>query len=316
MKAFRKTALLLASLLTGALAHRWLHGLAAGIQGLLVAMLFLTFLRLTLRRSMFRRRHLTLLLAQGLLAVAVYGLLRNLNGTLALAGLMIALMPTATAAPVVTGLLGGNVGFVTAYLFLTSLGLACLLPLLLPLLAPAADGGFLGASGHLLLNIGLVVFLPLAAAQFLRRWRPRLAVRARRWQPLSFHLWCLALVLISARATQFVITHPELPRLLLAESAGLALAICLANFAIGHRVGGRPFGLEAGQALGQKNTVLVIWVCLTFLSPAVALGPTFYVIWHNLVNGWQLWRHEQARARRAPLPAGGGHRGHRGRPQP
>jgi len=54
------------------------------------------------------------------------------------------------------------------------------------------------------------------------------------------------------------------------------------NFSLGRLVGGSEFGLEASQSLGQKNTTFTIYLAMTYANPVVALGPTFYVIWHNL----------------------------------
>ena len=58
---------------------------------------------------------------------------------------------------------------------------------------------------------------------------------------------------------------------------------------------GRHFGasISAGQALGQKNTIVGIWLTLTFLNPLAAVAPGAYVVWQNLVNGWQLWYKEK-----------------------
>ena len=75
---------------------------------------------------------------------------------------------------------------------------------------------------------------------------------------------------------------------LLAGIAGSTALVCAANFALGRVIGGREFGREASQALGQKNTTFTIWLALTYASPLVALGPTCYVLWHNLWNSWQL----------------------------
>ncbi|MEG2248861.1 MAG: hypothetical protein RSB88_08120, partial [Akkermansia sp.] len=49
---------------------------------------------------------------------------------------------------------------------------------------------------------------------------------------------------------------------------------------------------ECSQSLGQKNTTLTIFLAMIYApSPIAALGPTFYVLWHNLWNAWQLHRH-------------------------
>ncbi|KAA6308376.1 hypothetical protein EZS27_039945, partial [termite gut metagenome] len=45
----------------------------------------------------------------------------------------------------------------------------------------------------------------------------------------------------------------------------------------------------SGQALGQKNTILAIWMAHTYLNPLAAVGPGFYVLWQNVINSWQLW---------------------------
>ena len=60
--------------------------------------------------------------------------------------------------------------------------------------------------------------------------------------------------------------------------------------AVGHAYGD---SVSAGQALGQKNTVVGIWIALTFLDPLSALAPGAYVIWQNLVNAWQIWYKEK-----------------------
>jgi BASS family bile acid:Na+ symporter len=70
----------------------------------------------------------------------------------------------------------------------------------------------------------------------------------------------------------------------------LAGLLCAANFAIGRKIGGVGLGREASQSLGQKNTMLTIWLAVKFLNPLVALGPVCYVLCHNGYNAWQLAR--------------------------
>ena len=54
--------------------------------------------------------------------------------------------------------------------------------------------------------------------------------------------------------------------------------------------------MTAGQACGQKNTVLAIWVGYTFLDPLTSVAGGFYTIWHNLFNAWQLYRRARRQA--------------------
>ena len=60
---------------------------------------------------------------------------------------------------------------------------------------------------------------------------------------------------------------------------------------LGKRVG-QHYGerLSAGQAWGQKNTVLAIWMAYTYLQPLSSVGPGSYVLWQNLINSYQLWK--------------------------
>lgn len=71
----------------------------------------------------------------------------------------------------------------------------------------------------------------------------------------------------------------------------ISLIACLFQFWIGRRIGAHyNDAVTAGQSLGQKNTVLSIWVGYTFFTPVTAIAGGFYSIWHNLINTYQLRR--------------------------
>ncbi len=71
-------------------------------------------------------------------------------------------------------------------------------------------------------------------------------------------------------------------------------AVCVGLFAIGKGVGRRyADSVSGGQAMGQKNTILGIWLTVTYLNPTAAIAPCAYVVWQNLVNAWQLWCKEK-----------------------
>lgn len=284
---------ILASLTAGVLLHAHLQAFAGVVKYLLFLMLLLTFTRLEIRRDIFRPLHARLLLAQFGIALAAWALLRPFHPELAMAAFMVGVTPTATAAPVITGFLGGEVGVVAAAVFSSNLAVAVLIPFLLPCVVPpgvVAPGVGAVSVWPVLQNLLGVVVLPLLLTRGSRRLLPRANDALARLRPLSFYLWAMVLIIVTAKSADFVLTHPEVPRPLVAAMAGLALVICAANFALGRRLGGREHALEGGQSLGQKNTALTIWLSLAFVSPLVALGPTFYVVWHNLFNSWQLWR--------------------------
>ena len=69
------------------------------------------------------------------------------------------------------------------------------------------------------------------------------------------------------------------------------LVTCCLQFYFGKRIGSAYNDrISAGQALGQKNTVLAIWMAVTYLNPLSSVGPGSYVVWQNIINSWQLWK--------------------------
>jgi BASS family bile acid:Na+ symporter len=65
--------------------------------------------------------------------------------------------------------------------------------------------------------------------------------------------------------------------------------LCVVNFSLGRFIGGKKYSFEAGQSLGQKNTIFSTWVALNFFHPLAALGPIFYILCHNLYNAYLLY---------------------------
>jgi len=61
---------------------------------------------------------------------------------------------------------------------------------------------------------------------------------------------------------------------------------------------GQVEAITAGQSLGQKNTVFLIWLSYTFFTPVTAIAGGFYCIWHNVINSIQL--NKQNSNRRTP----------------
>lgn len=257
------------------------------IRWLLVAMLFVAFLEVDPREARISRSHWKILLVWPLLAAGGWLLLRPFGEQAALAGFLVGATPTATAAPVITGLLGGRVGFVTVSVLGSNLVAAFALPAALAILPGTVHAD---VEGGILVGTIALVCAPFAVAQALRFLVPSLHVRLRGLRRASFPLWIAVLVLVAARTSGFLKEHPEIPRfLLLAVFAGSG-CICAANFLVG-RFAGRPgLELEAGQSLGQKNTTLTLWLGLAAAGPVAALGPACYVVWHNLWNGIQLSR--------------------------
>ncbi|WP_414660827.1 hypothetical protein [Horticoccus sp. 23ND18S-11] len=296
MKGFARTAAILSAITLGALLPQ-AHVLAWAIRWLVMTMLFLVFLQTRVSRSALHRSHLVLLAANIGIAFAAWGAGLWLGGRdIALAGFFCGITPTAIAAPVIISFLHGRVEYVVAAFALTNISVAALLPLLLPVvLGRPTPEAFAQVSA----SVGLVVFVPMIAAWLVRMIHPGAAAWPARLRNVSFGMWVASMFLITSNASDFLRQHTDAPLGVLAGIATMSLVVCVVSFALGRVIGGRDFPAEASQALGQKNTTFTIYLALTYASPLVALGPTFYVVWHNLWNSWQLHR----AARRAPAPA-------------
>ena len=109
-------------------------------------------------------------------------------------------------------------------------------------------------------------------------------------------MWALALT-IAIAVTVKSIVHSDVSFWYQAGLAGISLVCCALQFFLGKRIG-RLYGdsISAGQALGQKNTALAIWMGYTFFTPVTAVAAGFYSVWHNVVNSYQLYQQRKKSA--------------------
>lgn len=282
-----RTFALLAALILGTLLPQ-AHAASPAVRWLVMSMLLTVFLQTRFSRDALQRSHAWLLVANLAMGFVGWALGWIVGGReVAQAAFFAGITPTAAAAPVVTGFLRGRVDYVVAAFFITTLTVALLMPGLLPFMLGRATPDLVT---HVLGSVGLVVFVPLAVALTLRKIYPPAEAWPKRLSNVSFGTWVVTLFIVTAGASHFLRTQPGLPFTKVIEIAGTTAAVCAANFALGRWIGRQDFPREASQSLGQKNTSLTIFMALTYASPLVALGPTCYVLWHNLWNSWQLHR--------------------------
>ena len=130
------------------------------------------------------------------------------------------------------------------------------------------------------------------AAWAVRKVLPSVAEHLHRRQGASLFLWALAVFLVVAQARyelgcMNLFASGAWAWAHLAGLSALALLMCIILFKLGLRMGGKGFPEESSQILGQKNTILAIWIASTWFGPWVALGPLSYVLWQNLYIAWQ-----------------------------
>jgi len=288
-----KGLLLLFTMLLGALVPQ-AQVFSYLIQYLLMVMLFFAFLGIEFKSQGFQKSVLWVLLANVIVAFVGYTVLSRSNLTLALAAFMTAIAPTAIAAPVIIGLIGRKVEYVVASVLLTNLSSALIVPVALPsLLGKAVQVSV----WEVLRPVLVVMLVPLLLAQLVSRLPERVQGTLRKGKVTSFPLWLINLFIISAKASDFLRNDNTNSLSTLAIIALVSLVICIVNFGVGAMLGGREHWPEASQALGQKNLSFVIWIALTFINPLVAMGPTFYILYHHLYNSWLIYRFERKRVK-------------------
>ena len=198
--------------------------------------------------------------------------------------------PSASAAPVVAGKLGGNISTMTTYTLVSALASALLIPLVFPLLEQTAHVDFMSAFLIILHKVAIVLLLPLILGWIVQHHQPALQRRIAGMPNLSFYCWSVSLA-ITTGITVKNIVHSNATLSLLLSIAIAALLLCFVQFAIGRTIG-RHLGEEinAGQALFQKNTALSIWVAYMYLNPVASIGAGCYVLWQNIINSVELWQ--------------------------
>lgn len=290
----KKNLVLPIAFIGGAVFSNWMEYLTFLSPYLIFLMLFVTYCRLSLKEIRPHKFDLKLLSIQILMSGIAYISLFFLNEDLALGVFICFFVPTATAAPVITSMLGGSISRVVTYSLTCNLAVAALGPLILAAIGDNADMTF-GRSFLLILSQVFPLLLgPMVCAFGLQKIWPKMHSVVSNHQSLSFYLWAVSLFIIVGSCVSFAIKTwtPDNTWLMILLALG-ALMACLVQFYIGRKVGtsiGDP--VSGGQSLMQKNTVLAVWLAMAYMNPITSIAPAAYIAWQNIVNSWQLVRHD------------------------
>lgn len=289
---------------------------------LIFLMLYFTFCKINPLDLRLHTWHWILLFFQVGVSAALFFAIRPISLLLAQGVMLCILMPSATAAPIIAGKLGGSIETLTSYTLLSSIATAVLVPALFPIYNPTLNVSFVEQFLQILRHITPLLLGPFAAAWLTRlgfNQVMKLAGREERfqlkgiWAALPFWIWVFTLVVLMMKTTLSLFAHEGEWWPIMWLFIG-ALFTCLLQFWVGKKVGERwpsvAHGadykdilvnpaiysddpkqitrISAGQALGQKNTTLAIWMAQVYLLPVTALAPAAYILWQNLFNSWQL----------------------------
>ena len=305
---FLRTWTLAVSILTGALMYLvfiWCPSLqpyeAATLSVVktvqpwfIFAMLFITFCKVNPHDLHLQRWHLWHLLIQaGSFIVLALPLVFLASETMTFrpiieAAMLCLICPTATAAAVITGKLGGDMAGLTTYTILINLVVAVIIPAFVPLINPDSLLGFWTSFGMIMGKVFPLLICPFLLAVVLRYVSPRALHAVTHIKDLAFYLWAISLalaIMVSVKS----LWESTAPLWVIGGLAAASLLTCIMQFALGRTLG-RPYDkpISAGQALGQKNTVFLIWCGYTFFDPVSSVAGGFYSIWHNMWNTYQI----------------------------
>ena len=269
MLKFLKNWTLPIAMLVGAIGYPLFISLSFLTPYLIFTMLLLTFCKVSPRDLKPKPLHLWLLLIQIGGALAAYLLLYRFDKIVAEGVMVCIICPTATAAAVITSKLGGSAASLTTYTLIANIGAAIAVTILFPLVE---------------------VICPFLAAWLLSKCLPKVHQKLLGYHELAFYLWAVSLAIVTAQTLYSLLNDPADGFTEIMIAVGALIACCL-QFFLGKTIGSiYNDRISGGQALGQKNTILAIWMAHTYLNPLSSVAPGSYVLWQNIINSWQLWK--------------------------
>ncbi|MDR1793408.1 MAG: transporter [Bacteroidales bacterium] len=291
MQKYRSLVLPIAILL-GFLFDDTFSKMSPIVPYLIAAMLFLTCCNVDIKHIKLSSFYAYLLGFQVVISLLVYFLLNQWDKPLAEGALVLILAPTATSAVVVATMLGAKLNTMLTYTLLCNLMTALVAPIYFAFISPQ-DIDF-AATGLSILRIFReifpMLFVPLFLALLVKKLLPKVNQFLLKCGIVSFYLWAIALTVVVGRTIKFIKEHTSDSRqiVIMAITAGI---LCIIQFMVG-RYFGKKYGdtVAGGQSLGQKNTVLAIWMAQTYLPGLACVLPAMYVICQNLFNSYQLAR--------------------------
>ncbi len=269
--------------------------------------LFTTFCKVDFTKLLPVRWHLWVMGLQLAFVVLLVWLVNSMHASgeslILLESILVCIIcPCASATAVVTEKIGGSLEETSSFTFLSNIFSAFLISFFFPMLPQQVSGeplSFLPLFLKILWRVSIVLMLPMLVGFIIQHWFHRLHRLIISFPDLSFILWGVALMIISATTAKNICDSlSSIPLHFLLTIAVVSLVVCLAQFAIG-RFMGRHLGkaIDCGQATGQKNTTIAIWVTTIFLHPLASVGPGCYILWQNLVNSVELYAQEKKEER-------------------
>lgn len=272
----------------------WLDNVTEGwmTPSFIFVMLFFTFCKVDARRIRLSWVHIWLILFQIVASLAIYYAFAWWDIVVAQGAMICVLAPVAMAAVIIGAMLDADVESMVAYSLLCNVVMAFLAPVYLH-----AFGNGECTMWQILQKVAPLLLSPFIAGQLCRFILPSAAKWVAEHGQISFYVWVVSLTVIIGRTTSYLLDNNQGGRIEIILAV-VSMLLCVIQFYIGHRLGNRYGDAAAGsQLLGQKNTILVVWMSQTFLNPISSVAPTAYIVWQNIANSYQLYSHDKAKTK-------------------
>jgi len=285
----------------GLLFHSFISQLNTLTPWLIFVMLYLTLCSIDIKKMKITWLHIWVLLFQVGVSLGLYLILRPFNEILAQGAMVVVLAPTATSAPVIATMLGANLSTMVTSTLLSNLVVAVVSPIYFSMAGKNVDVSFLQSSWIVLSKVIPVIIIPFILALLTQRFLPKLAIGIGKLKNLSYYIWAISLTIVIGCTIESIFKMDSSKAGLLVVMAALSIFICAAQFSFGRFIGKRYNDVVAGgQSVGQKNTVLAIWMAQTYLAPLSSVVPALYVLWQNLFNSYQLLQKNRKEQKQSP----------------
>lgn len=289
MKKHLRSISMIVAFLVGGLFHNSLAPMGVLLPASVALMLSITFMGIDTARLRPQPLHVWVLLGIQLIGLGSWGLVRWLGyPVLAESLFFCGIAPVAIAAPVIVNLLKGDVEFTTTAMVLSQIVFGLVTPLLMPLVVQVEGFCYLELATEVALQLATVLGIPTVVAILMRLVYPPCKGWTAKLRDVSLGIWIVNLTIIAGVGTQRVLEMDICWWDMLPLVLG-SLLVCVIGFVSGYRLGGRELKRECSQCLGQKNTILTLYIASQwYVHPLAYIGPAFYVFFHNMANALQI----------------------------
>ena len=280
---------MVAAFLIGGIFHAEFAKLQWWLPIGIAVMLSITFIGIDTAKLKPRLMHLWVLLGIEVIGLGSFALAR-LAGYPVLAESLFycGAAPIAAACPIIINILRGDLEFATTAMVLSQATFGVLTPFVLPLVLPEAHMGYGELVAMVAQQLASVLAVPAAVSVAMRLAYPPCRFWAPRLKDVSLFFWIGNLTIVSACGVHRIAERGYSFHEMWPMALG-ALVVCAVGFLAGYRLGYPRLKRECSQCLGQKNTVLTLYMAgQDYATPLAYIGPVFYVFCHNMANALQI----------------------------